>query len=273
MLKYEPALLKTLHIPAELPEVVASVTVDVIYTAKAVADGHPVELAINIAGTMQDLEKLLLAGFLSRPFGAGASTSVSVVLTAPNQLRINLASGGVHINIVPVLIRLMQSLHQTPGGAFAELVEILGEEEASAVYGGINYADAVQSLSVNVQPMPSVPEHDASPLFARRSGMPLPGTGPLVEDRQIDAGELRFDGISPEALSDDLEDAYLSIAMFNAFVPIDAPFDFTPGEEEFFFDGASLVIHNISIEQVYLFEFLNCLAGGSLGQVTDSEVL
>jgi len=271
-LKYEQALLQTLRIPAELPDVAASVTVDVTYTAKAVAEGHPAEQAENIADTMQDLEKLLQAGFLSRPFGAGASASISVALTAPNQLRISLASGGVHINIVPVLIRLMLSFHQTPEGAFAELVQALGEDEARAVYGGINYADAVQSLSVNVQPVPKAPEHDASPLLARRSGVPLPGTGPLVEDRQIDAGELRFGGISPEALSDDLEDAYLSIAMFDAFVPVDAPFDFTPGEEEFFFDGSILVIHNISIEQVYLYEFLCCLAGGSLAQVTGKVV-
>ena len=97
--------------------------------------------------------------------------------------------------------------------------------------------------------------------------MPVPASGPLTTELVVEAETVRLVAAVPPP-DDALEDNWLTIAQFAAFLPPGHEPGFEPGEEQFMprKKGKVLEIEAISVEQPFLFELLDLLAGGRLGE-------
>lgn len=257
------------HLPPAPPMVATGLELILTYTPQAVEEGLPDECADPLADDLEKLGRLLRAGFLARPFGA-RSPRLAFERAGPDQSRIVFEGDGAHINLLTVLLRIVHSHHQTPDGAFEELVAAIGDEEtARAVFGGIVFAEAIERIDVTATGA------------AGAASVELPFDAVIDEaagsdgepgDALIEAERLLVAGVPEGAIDPDIEDALLTMTGVPAFIPIGADPEFEPGEEEIFFgaeaEGAPLIIDNISIQRVFLFEMLNCLSGEDLGRAS-----
>jgi hypothetical protein len=255
-------LAAVLHLPEPLPSVVTGLTVDVAYKPAAKVKGMASESAAKLADTLVHLQTLLQAGFLAHPFAPDPTAQMVVAVPNAAHLRITYRGAGAHVNMVHPIVRLIHVLHSTPEDGFAMLVAALGDEDAArAIYDGVVFTDCVASISVS-----DIQAHPAAQVIARlgpsatMEGMPFPATGPLATDPAINAETLRLNGVAGDALND----AWLSLSGLAAFVPPDMKVEYELGEEEIFAVGDHTVIRNISVEQVFLFAYLQVLTAGRL---------
>lgn len=259
-------LFKSLRIAGELPEVITALQIELRYAPDALQNGLPEDRLEEVTEMLEYLGLLLQAGFLSRPFTPQSRIQLEAQLPEANLLRLRFRGAGQHCNLIPLLLRMLHGLHQTPADAFAELVAALdSEDRAREVFEGIDYARTVLHLAVAVQGAEGAALQPASPDQARRGGVPLPASGPLSPERVIEAEAVRVMGL-PEGLEvdDDLENAFLTVAMTGAFLPLDHDPYFDPGEAETWTDGDVLQIDDVAMEQAFLFEWINMLSGGGI---------
>lgn len=258
----------TLAAPDHFPAVIEDLVMGVEFTARAVDAGKVPAAIMNVEDTIGHMNVLMAAGFLGRSEQARGAAQLQATRSGRSCVRIELESAGVHRNVVPMLVRLIYHMHQTPPGAFARLVAAFDgdEQSAHAVYAGVEYAETVAEIclheirgSAAMEPL-QLESSVADDGLARPVGWP-----------EADYGEwerIIIDGFDSSAvLDDELEDAWLSLAMMQAFVPLGRPVGFEPGDEEFFFRdaeaGRQLVCDALAIELFWLSEWLMCLVGGS----------
>lgn len=271
-------ILPTLDAPDELPEVIEHLVMEVEFTEGAVAAGVAHGAVPELEETVDDVRALMSAGFLCRSEQSPGSHLLRVAAPDPSGIRIELESTAVHRNLVPMLVRLMFSLHQTPPEAFDRVVAAFGGDEQAAreAYAGVDYSETIAGLRFQTvegrgeerafELQSSVPDAD----MARPVGWPEGAYGEW--ERVVIGG---FDGSAE--LDFTLEDAWLSVSMMSAFVPLGQPAGFEPGEEEFFFreakSGRQLVCYGLSVEYFWLGEWLTCLVGGASQEVTRLEYI
>jgi hypothetical protein len=227
-------ILPTLNAPDGLPAVIERLVMEIEFTGSAVEAGVADETNIEVEDTLRDVGALMQAGFLCRSVRTPASHRLQVAMPDPCRIRVDLESTGVHPNVVPMLVRLIYSLHQTPPEAFQRLVAAFDGDERAAIeaFAGVDYAETVAELRFRqlegrgeVRPFQlrsAVPDVDVF----RPVGWPEGGYGEW--ERVVVGG---FD--SSAELDVDLEDAWLSVSMMRAFVPLGQPVAFEPGYEEF----------------------------------------
>jgi hypothetical protein len=259
-------LAAVLHLPEPLPSVVMGLTFDVAYTRAAKVKGMAKDRAVELADTLAHLEMLLRAGFLSRPFGADPAASISVTVPSSSHLRVTYQGTGAHVNLIHPIVRMIHAIHSTPDEGFAMLVAALGDADAArAIYDGVVFTDCVAGLTIS-----DVLPHPAAGLIARlgpvavMEGVPFPASGPLATDSTINADMLRLNAV----VSDRADHDWLSLSGLMAFVPPDTKAECALGEEEIFALGDHTVIRRITVEQVFLFEYLQMLTAGHLPQLT-----
>lgn len=259
-------LAAVLHLPESLPSMLAGLTIDVTYTVAAADKGMAEESAESVGETLAHLETLLRAGFLSQPFATDPAAAISVTAPDDSHLRVTYRGAGAHVNLIHPLVRVIHNLHSSPEDGFAMLVEALGDEDAArAAYGGVVFADCVADITISaIQPHPSAAPIAELGMVAVMEGMPLPATGLLSDDPVIEAERLRLNAV----VGEELDEAWLSLSGFAAFVPPDTAVEFELGEEEIFAHRDHTVIRNISVEQVFLFAYLQTLMAGRLPQLT-----
>ncbi|MFV0453030.1 MAG: hypothetical protein ACK5LS_12465 [Propioniciclava sp.] len=247
-------LLGVLDIPPQVPLQMTAARITVCYTTAAVDEGVPAETAEQLADTLQDLQTLLRAGFLST-----GEASISIDQSRADRLVVVLAGAGLHRDLIVALLRLIHRQHQTPSGAFAELVRVLGdEEEARAVFGGMTFTEVIDRVQVRAEGTEDGAFDPLTPSAPTRPGLPAAGI--------LEAIELVTPGCpAPE---EHLEDAWLMLSTLEAFVPAGADLAHEPGEESFFSRGPDLVIHELSVEPSWLSAFLDVLGLPPSVQVT-----
>jgi hypothetical protein len=271
-------LTQRLRLPEVIPETLTGVRLTVAYTRAAVAAGRLAEALdreFGMAGAVDDLAALLRAGFLSRPPVGPAPARAGLARVGPDCIVVDVEGPGLHPNVILLLLRLAHAEHQSPPEATLEaLTEALdGDEEAArAAHDTNTFAEIVDALTVEVTGRLDAPASPLDIARARRRGAHLPATGPLGPDPIVSAAEIRFAGMTTAELDDDLEDACLSLSMGGAFLPLGFRPEFEPGDEELFFtEGADgrpvLVVREITMEEVFLFELAACLNGGALAGV------
>ncbi|MEO1083555.1 MAG: hypothetical protein AAFY88_04885 [Acidobacteriota bacterium] len=266
---------RRLQAPAVLPEVVTRVAVTLQYSPEASASDLPadrVEVWKDMAGEMA---ALLTMGFLSRSAAHGGPVAVTATLETPGRLVVVAETPGSHVNLVPMMVRLVVSTHDTPEGAFQELLNALEGDEAAAreAFGGMNFDQDVEAITVEVSGPDGSEATAAEIRSASWRGVPLPASGRLAGDDVVEADEITFTGLVADGLDPDLEDNFLSLSGMQAFLPIGFDPAHGAGDEEFFFSApAVLTVHGISIEQVYLFELVATLTGGDLTDVEAKKV-
>jgi hypothetical protein len=255
-------LAAVLHLPEPLPSVVTGLTVDVAYRPAAKVKGMAKESAAKLADTLAHLQTLLQAGFLAHPFAPDPTAQMAVAVPNSAHLRITYRGAGAHVNVIHPIVRLIHALHSTPDDGFAMLVAALEDEDAArAIYDGVVFTDCVASISVT-----DIQAHPAAHVIARlgpsatMEGMAFPATGPLATDPAINAERLRLNAV----VGDGLDHAWLSLSGLAAFVPPDTKAEFELGDEEIFVVRDHTVIRNITVEQVFLFAYLQVLTAGRL---------
>jgi hypothetical protein len=258
-------LAAVLHLPEPVPSVVTGLTIDVVYTPAAVVKGMAKDRALAVSDTLAHLQTLLRAGFLSLPFAADPTAELATTVPHSSSLRVTYRGAGAHINLIHPLVRVLHSLHSTPDDGFAMLVAALGDEDAArAIYDGVVFTDCVVGITITgLHPHPAATPIARLGPIAVMDAMPFPATGPLAADPIISAEMLRLNAV----IGDTLDDAWLSLSGFGAFVPPDTKAAFVPGEEDVFGHGGQTLIRNITVEQVFLFAYLQVLTGGRLPQL------
>lgn len=274
-MSFEKTVLGRVRIAPEQPDIVTGVRATLAYSPEAKAGGLPEERADVWGSIAEDIATCMSRGFLARPVTTEAAVGCDAALSETRDLVIRLdCPGGAHVNVMVVMLRLLAGTHQTPASAFEELVIALdGDREAAAeISGGMDFARDVAGITIEPVSPPGAPVSPMDIRFARRRGAHLPASGPFGNDRVIDAAEARFSGASVAALDPDLEDALLSMAGTEAFVPLGHEARFTPGDEEWWNPQPGLLTASaISMEQVFLFEAAACLNGGTLSK-TNAEI-
>jgi hypothetical protein len=255
-------LAAVLHLPEPLPSVVMGLTVDVAYTPTARVKGMAADRAVELADTFAHLTQLLQAGFLSRPFAPDATARVSVTVPDGRHLRVTYHGAGVHVNVIHPIVRLIHALHSTPDDGFALLVAALGDADAArAIYDGVVFTDCVAGIAVtDVHPHPAATAIARLGPVATMDGVPFPATGPLAADPTIHAANLTLSA----GVTDTHDDAWLPLSGLGAFVPPDTKVDYALGDEEVFVQRDRTLIQTITVEQVFLFEYLQMLTMGRL---------
>jgi hypothetical protein len=263
-------VLRVLQFPPEFPLHLQRIEIEIGYTAKAVADGFPPERTAELARVLDHLAGLVRAGFLCRPHGPDDSARLAARQSGPDRIVLGFAGRGVHVNLVVILLRLIHYYHHTPPSVLEGLKAAATDPaEVAEYFTPMNFPELVSGIAARLlvavpgAPMRSAPDGSR----ALSQDMPLPGTGPLGSDAVTEAEVLRVTGA--QAPDDELADHWLSVSQFDSFLPIGFEPEFAPGDEEFFPGpkGAGLEIEEISVEQVFLFEFLNVLSGGRIGQL------
>lgn len=254
------AIAASLRCPESLPLELIGLKAELTYSTPG---DQVAERAEEIEDSFTRLAQLVTAGVLSRaPLGSPVTT-IATTRPAADVTQIELTSPGVHLNIVPVIIRLFYRLHQSPSGALDDLITALGsEEEARSVFHEMDYARDIRGLALSgVLSTHDAPLLRTSPLQPVAEGVPVPASGQLPA--VIEAEEIRATGFPPGAeLDADLEDHWLSLSMCEAFVPLGSRYEFTPGDEEMFFHEGELLIQRAAVEGPYLAELLGCLTSG-----------
>ncbi|MEO1076867.1 MAG: hypothetical protein AAFX41_13040 [Bacteroidota bacterium] len=267
------AFLATLDAPARWPETLVHARLVLTYTEAAVRDGIPAEVLKDLETYAPALEALLHVGFLDRTHGSGTTAAtVNAVLIEAEALQLTLSTNGTHANVLVLVLRLLLALHQTPTGAFERLVAMLGsDEEARDVFGGKDYGTLIHRLAVvDVTGPAGAAEHAVSPLTLLSAGTRRLASGPIGESTGdaphrstarslVQAERLVVTGAAFE-IPEDLEDAFLTLAGLDLFLPPDADPDFEPGEEEFWLRDGALVADTVSMEEALLVEWIACLA-------------
>jgi hypothetical protein len=255
-------LAAVLHLPEPLPSIVTGLTFDVAYKPAAKVKGMAKESAAKLTDTLAHLTVLLRAGFLAHPFASDPTAQIAVTVPNSAHLHVIYRGAGVHVNLIHPIVRVIHALHSTPEDGFAMLVAALGDEDAArAIYDGVVFTDCVASISVT-----DIQAHPAAHVLARlgpsatMEGMPFPATGPLAADPAINAERLHLNAI----VSDHLDHAWLSLSGLAAFVPPDTKAEYDLGEEEIFAASDHTVIRHITVEQVFLFAYLQVLTAGHL---------
>jgi hypothetical protein len=264
-------MVRVLQLPHEMPLHLQRIELEVGYRLQAVQDGFPADRLAAMAAAAEDLGALVRAGFLCRPFGPDDSARVAVKQQAPDRLLFGYAGRGAHVNLLVVMLRLILRFHQTPPGVYEELLASAEDPSEVAeyftpmVFGELISAIAARQL-VAVPGAPMRPTPDGARALSQ--DMPVPGSGPLTPAPVVEAELLRVASAVPPP-DEALEDHWLSLSQFAVFLPPGLPAEFEPGDEGFFAGerGKTLEIEEISVEQVFLFEFLNVLSGGRIGQL------
>lgn len=270
------AFFASLDAPARWPETLVHARLVLTYTEAAVCAGIPGDVLEDLETYAPALEALLNAGFLGRPRAATSGTTaatVNAVLTEADTLQLTLSTSGAHADVLVLVLRLLLALHQTPAGAFERLVAMLGsEEEARDVFGGKDCGALVRRLAVvDVTGQAGAAEHAVSPLALLSAGARRLASGPIGEHTSdathrstayglVQIERLVVTGAAFE-IPEDLEDAFLTLAGLDLFLPPDADPDFEPGEEEFWLRDGALVADTVSMEEALLVEWIACLAG------------
>jgi hypothetical protein len=264
-------LARALRLPLQVPLHLGRIELEVIYTAEAVAEGLPAERAGEMAIVAGHLTYLLRAGFLCRPAGPDPSAVLSVAQTTPDRVLVGYAGRGAHVNLLVLMLRLIWGYHQSPPDAFDSLVMALGsEKEARELFRDLQFRRLIALVTARqLVALPGAAMRDAPDAMRGLSqDMPAPGTGRLSDSPVIEAESLKVQPfIDPP--DEDMEDAWLSAAQVPLFLPPGFDPEFEEGEEYFVEAKGrkSLKIEEISVEQVFLFEFLNVLSGGRIGQL------
>lgn len=262
-------ILQTLDAPDELPAVIERLVMEVEFTQRAVEGELVEEATMEIEDTLEDLGALMRAGFLCRSASTPVSHRLQVSMPDPSRVHVDLKSTGAHPNLVPLLVRLIYHLHQTPPDAFHRLVAAFDGDTQAAIdaYAGVDYRKTIAQVRLrDVEGRGGV-----SPLHL---GCSVPASdAPGPEEDHVEWARLVIGGFDSSAeLDAELEDAWLSLSMMNAFIPLGRTVEFEPGEEEFFFrsaaSGRELVCDALSVEPFWLKEWLVCLVGGSRQAVT-----
>jgi hypothetical protein len=262
------ALSAALQFPPEVPLHLQRIEVEVAYKLKAAQDGFPADRATELASVAENLAALVRAGFLCRPFGPDATARIAVKQSAPDRLIFGYAGRGAHVNLLVVMLRLIHRYHQTPPGVHEELLAAAEDPaEVAAYFTPMVFGDLISSIAprqlvaVAGSPMRAAP--DATRALSQ--DMPVPASGPLGADPVLEAELVRVKGAVPPP-DPTVEDHWLSVSQFAVFLPPGHDPAFEPGDEGFFEGqrGKALEVEEISIEQVFLFEFLNLLANGKL---------
>jgi hypothetical protein len=264
-------MLRVLQLPPEVPLHLQRIELEVGYRLQAVQDGFPPDRLAAMAAAAEDLGALLRAGFLCRPFGPDDSARVAVKQLAPDRVMFGYAGRGAHVNLLVLMLRLILRLHQTPTGVYEDLLASAEDPaEVAEYFTPMVFADLIGAIAARqLVAVPGAPLR-ATPDGARAlsQDMPLPGSGPLSPDPVLQAEMLRVAAAVPPP-DEALEDHWLSLSQFAVFLPPGCDPEFEPGDEGFYAGerGKTLEIEEISVEQVFLFELLNLLSGGRIGQV------
>lgn len=261
---------RALRLPPEVPLHLTRIEVEIAYTPDAVAEKLPEERAAEMAGLAAHLTHLLRAGFLCRPGGADPSARVGVMQTAPDRVLIGYAGRGAHVNLLVIFLRMAWAFHQSPADAFDSLVAALGsEDEAREVFRDLQFPKLVAAVTAKqLAAAPGAPMRSApDAMRALSQDMPQPTSGPLPGGAVVDAEVIKMTPGAPVP-DEDMEDAWLSVAQLSLLMPPGYAPEHEPGDEYFETSkGAkTLRVEEISIEQVFLFEFLDLLSDGKLAQ-------
>jgi len=259
-------LRRALRLPATMPYILGAAEIVVSYTPRAVADGVVEDRLESIEMMLDDLRALLAAGFCAYRFGKGLEVTAEAAMSREGDaIGIRLAHPGLHCNALLALLRTLHAMHDPDPEAMAVL-----QEEGAATPGPVpRFPDLVSAITVSgladaegagegaFDPASALPFHQAAGI----TGAP-PDTA-LVEASRLVAAPAPA-GL---ALDPDEEDAYLSIAMLSAFVPLGAAPAHEPGEEEIFIrpgegGGAEIVVDHYAGELPFLLELLNMVSGG-----------
>lgn len=255
------ALGSVLALPAELPLALRGCTLELTYTPGAAAGEVPSERLAELREALGELERLLAAGFLSEPAGAGPQdAALAARLSAPDRLTLTFHGAPRSLGLLALLLRLVQLLHDTPAEALAELVRALGSEQAALeAFGGVRWREVAARLELReclAGPGPWAP--------ARTALAPFLGQGPWLEQDQVVLQDL------PEgyALDEALAASYLSLATLGITQPLGARARHDPGDEELLTrpgreGGVELVVQNVAGERWVVEALLSCLAPGA----------
>jgi hypothetical protein len=262
------AMARALQFPPEVPLHLQRIEIEVHYKLQAVQDGFPPDRAAELGSVAENLAALLRAGFLCRPFGPDDSARVAVKQTAPDRVLFGYAGRGAHLNLLVVMLRLIHRFHQSPPGLHEELLAAADDPaEVAEYFTPMVFDDLIATIAARqLVAVPGAPMR-ATPDGARAlsQDMPVPGSGPLTPDPVVEAELLRLKSAVPPP-GEALEDHWLSVSQYAVFLPPGHDPAFEPGDEMFYegLRGKALDVEEISIEQVFVFEFLNLLAGGKL---------
>lgn len=263
-------VLTRLHVPGTLPEVVIRVIITIRYSAQATERGLPADRKTHWDGMCEELEGLLKVGFLARPWSGDIPASVTAQPDGANGLVITATTSGAHVNLVHAMVRLVVASHHTPDGAFAEVLRINdGDVEAArAMFNGMVIDRDVDAIMVQASGPDGIEPMQVDIRNAIWHNVHMPTTGILGEDAVLQAGEVTFTNLAIDSFDEEIDFNYLGVAGMDAFLPIGFPADHEPGEEELFCPEPGMMLaHDISIEQVYLFELLAAINGGDISRV------
>ncbi|WP_415919306.1 hypothetical protein [Tateyamaria sp. SN6-1] len=262
-------VLGRLNVPGTLPEVVTRVAITVQYSPAAAARDLPTDRFEIWHAMADEVADGLNKGFLTRPFAKDASAAGVVTMDGPDRMVIEVTTPGAHVNLVHVMVRLVVASHHTPADAYPRLLDALDgdEEAANEAFNGMIFDRDIGALTVQV----AGPEGlEPMPVDIRQAlwhNVHVPASGPIGDALLVEADEIAFTNLQADALDEDLEDAFLSLAGMNAFIPIGHDAAHEPGEEELFFTGpGTLLAHTVSMEQIFLFELVATLNGGDLSR-------
>lgn len=256
------ALAAVLTAPATLPRKITEATITIRF-----AQGVTVtDEAAAFDELVAQLLPLYRAGFLSDDGAAVPDVTVTVTQPNPQSIAVALQSLSHAPAMLHGLLRLVWLSHETPAGAFEQLVEMLGsEKEAREIFHPRRFEQMITAVVVTAKGQGQVP-------FADLSVTRPPEHVKLIGQIADKIPDLDLDLMTQPHLPSDVENAFLT--GHNSGLFGDPP-PLTQAEPELWFQprgkGAEFHCRGYAGDPSYLAELITLLVAGDLTKVGEAR--
>lgn len=191
MTRYSDFLAR-LSVPPTLPARITAVQIDLHYTPDAATRGVPARMAQMLGLPFGDVSRLFAAGFAAIDPDHGQDIAFDIHSTE-NRVRISCQGAAHRAMMLYCVLRLLETTHQTPDGAYERLLDLLDGDTAAAqaAFKPINIIDMTRIEVVVAGDEPPMSfAYDTPPLLRDLAGLAAAidaETDQMVFDLQVDA--------------------------------------------------------------------------------------